>query len=199
MRPKTFTDQQLLDVACPLFLEHGPGVTTARIAEELGVSQAAIFKRFATKEALMVRSLLPTEVPPWILVVEAGPDERPVPEQLRAIVREVDKFFARTIPAISVLRAAAICQKTVFDAFPGGPPPVRAHAAFVTFLTTLHDKGRIVAPHPKALASAFLGAVHGRHSLQHCLGALAPDSGDNYAEHLVDIFWAGIQVPSAAS
>lgn len=199
MRPRTFSDQELLDVARELFLQTGPAVTTAQIAKKLGVSQAAVFKRFRTKEQLMVRALLPLEQPAWITRIEAGPTDQPVSEQLLTILHEVNEFFSKAMPAISVLRATAICQKTIFEAFPDGPPPVRAHRALMKFFQTLHDQGRIVAPEPRALASAFLGAVHGPHSLQHCLGDLAPDSGENYAEHMVQFFWTGICPSSKAS
>lgn len=141
----------------------------------------------------MVRALLPDEQPAWIVRLEAGPNEKPVSEQLLDVVREVDEFFARAMPAISIMRAAAICQSSIFKSFPGGPPPVRAHAALVEFFKQLDAQGRARAPHPEGLASAFLGAVHGRHTLRHALGDLAPSSGDNYAEVLVDLFWSGIR------
>ena len=55
MRPRQFSDDELLQTARRCFLEHGPGVSTGLIAEELGVSQAALFKRFKPIQAAMQR------------------------------------------------------------------------------------------------------------------------------------------------
>lgn len=193
MRPKVLSDSALLDVARRMFLEQGPGISTSSIASELGVSQGTIFKRFSTKEELMIRALMPAAPPSWVDALAAGPDERPVPEQLLAILQNVEEFFIRSMPAFSVLKAANIDPTALFKKFPGEPPPVRAHNALVAFLEQLHAQGRIRAPHPRATASAFLGAVHGPYQMRYCLGNLAPDCGENYAEHMVQAFWAGIR------
>ena len=63
MRPRSFTDDELLDTARRVFLEHGAGASTEQIAQQLGVSQAALFKRIGTKQELMVRSLMPRSMP----------------------------------------------------------------------------------------------------------------------------------------
>lgn len=141
----------------------------------------------------MIRALMPTAPPAWVESFAAGPDERPVPEQLMAIVHDVEEFFVRSMPAFSVLKAANIDPKTLFAQFPGEPPPVRAHNTLVSFLKQLHAQGRIRAPQPKATASAFLGAVHGPYQMRYCLGDLAPDCGEDYAKHMVQAFWAGIR------
>jgi AcrR family transcriptional regulator len=193
MRPRSFSDEDLLETAKRIFLESGPGVSTTKIAEALGASQAALFKRFATKKKLMVQALMPKATPAWIERIAKGPDERPVPEQLRQIVAEVDQFFSRMMPALSCIRAAGISPESMVKDFPGGPPPVLAHNALVAFFAALHEQGRAKVPHPKVAATAFLGAMHTRHNLEHMLGDQAPDFGANYSDHMVDLFWAGLK------
>ena len=58
-RPRQISDEEILEGACACFLEHGPGVSTQVIADRLGISQPALFKRFNTKEELMISALLP--------------------------------------------------------------------------------------------------------------------------------------------
>jgi AcrR family transcriptional regulator len=191
MRPRQFTDHELLETARRCFLEHGPGVTTSAIAEELGVSQATLFKRFKTKQALMVEALAPGERPAWIAEVEAGPDERPVPEQLRRVVERIDAFFTELLPCIAVLRAAGLDPKQMLRNREV-PPPVLAHRALSGWFRRLHEQGRAHIPHPQSTAMAFLGALHARHMLGHVLGDHAPQIEPEFLENLVDVFWAGI-------
>lgn len=193
MRPRSFSDEDLLKTARRIFLEDGPGVSTTKIAKALGVSQAALFKRFSTKKELMLQALAPTVLPKWIDRVQKGPDERPVAEQLREIVAEVDEFFGKVMPAFSCIRAAGIGPDSIMKSFKDNPPPVRAHRALTGFFTTLHEQGRANIPHPKAMATAFMGAIHTRHSLQHMLGDQAPDFGENYSDHMVELFWSGMK------
>lgn len=51
-RPRTISDEQLLEAAREVFVEQGFSATTAGIARRAGVSEGTLFKRFATKEEL---------------------------------------------------------------------------------------------------------------------------------------------------
>src|ERR671927_1546002 len=97
-RPRQLSDEALLATARRCFLEHGPGVSTQVIARELGVSQPALFKRFATKDALLHAALAPARAD-WPRLVEEPPGEGDVREQLVAIALELSSFFERLVPA----------------------------------------------------------------------------------------------------
>lgn len=198
MRPRQFTDLELLETARRCFLEHGPGVSTSAIAEELGVSQAALFKRFKTKQALMLEALAPGPRPAWIAEVEAGPDDSPVPEQLRRVVERINAFFEQMLPGIAVLRAAGIDPKEMAGRHQT-PPPVQAHRALTAWFGRLHELGRARIPHPQSTAMAFLGAIHARHMLCHMLGDHAPQTEPEFLQNLVDVFWGGITPPTASA
>jgi AcrR family transcriptional regulator len=52
------TRDSLLDVTARLYAEHGwRGTTTRRIAEAAGVNEVTIFRRFGSKEALLLESI----------------------------------------------------------------------------------------------------------------------------------------------
>lgn len=197
MRPRQFTDSELLETARRCFLEHGPSVSTTTIADELGVSQAALFKRFKTKQALMVEALAPGDRPPWIDEVEAGPDERSVPEQLRHVVERIDAFLAQMLPCIAVMRAAGLDPAEMIRGREL-PPPVLAHRTLSGWFHRLHEQGRAHIPHPQSTAMAFLGALHARHMLGHVLGPHAPQIEPEFLQNLVDVFWAGITPRASA-
>jgi AcrR family transcriptional regulator len=197
MRPRQFTDTELLQTARRCFLEHGPGVPTSAIAEALGVSQAALFKRFKTKQALMVEALTPADRPPWIAEVDAGPDERPVPVQLREVVERVDAFLAQMLPCIAMLRAAGL-EPAELIRNREVSPPVLAHRTLSGWFRRLHEQGRACIPYPQSTAMAFLGALHARHMLGHVLGPHAPKLEPEFLRNLVDVLWVGIAPSTAA-
>lgn len=192
MRPRQFTDQELFETARRLFLEHGPSLPTSRIAEELGVSQGALFKRVGTKQELLRRALFGgTPLPAWIGIVEAGPDERPLREQMIELAQRIDRFFHEVMPAIATLKAAGVRPTDIFDP-DDDPPPIKAHRAISGWFARLVEAGRIEVDDCDALAVAFLGALQAPHALRHIIGRQYPDGGPNYAEVLVDTLLTGI-------
>lgn len=197
MRPRQFTDEELYAVARRVFLEHGPGVSTAVIAAELGVSPPALFRRVGTKEELLFRAMTQGLPPPWIEKVAEGPDERPVREQLLDVAHEVDAFFTRMMPAFSTLRAAGICPEDMTKHF-DVPPPVRAVRALTAWFRRLHEGGHVRARNPEAVAIAFLGTMHARSMFRHILGDVAPTGGPDYLQDVVDMLLQGIGVQEEA-
>ncbi|HIK90782.1 MAG TPA: TetR/AcrR family transcriptional regulator, partial [Planctomycetes bacterium] len=59
-RPRTISDDQILQTARECFLQHGPSVATDVIADQLGVSPQALFKRFHSKQDLMLAAIAPS-------------------------------------------------------------------------------------------------------------------------------------------
>jgi len=190
MRPRQFTDSELFAAAREVILAHGPSVSAKRIAEALGVSAAALFKRVGTKHELIRRALIGVNVPGFIIGLERGPDERPVREQLLERAREIDGFFVKAMPAITMLKAAGFCPSEVFKD-QEVPPPIRAIAALRSWFETLREQGRVTFDDSEAIAVAFLGALQARHALRSFLSDY-PSGGPNYLEILVDTTLQGI-------
>lgn len=190
MRPRQFTDAELFAAAREVILAHGPSVSAKRIAEELGVSAAALFKRVGTKDELIRRALVGVDVPAFVLSLERGPDDRPVRTQLLERAREIDSFFIQAMPAIAMLKAAGFCPAEVF-ADQEVPPPVRALRALSAWFHTLAEQGRLRCADTHALAVAFLGSLQARHALRSFFPSY-PDGGPDYPETMVDTLLAGI-------
>ncbi|NOY26221.1 MAG: helix-turn-helix transcriptional regulator [Oligoflexia bacterium] len=108
VRPRKFTDQDILHAARAVFLEHGPAASTTLIADAVGMSQAALFKRFGTKDRLLLLSLVPSGSIAFIERLQAGPDDRPIPDQLVAVALEASRFFDTMMPCLMTLRAAGL-------------------------------------------------------------------------------------------
>jgi AcrR family transcriptional regulator len=51
------TDDRILEAALRVFLEEGPQATTRRIAQEAGVNEVTLFRRFGNKDHLLVEAI----------------------------------------------------------------------------------------------------------------------------------------------
>ncbi len=191
-RPRQVSDRKILEVARACFLEFGPGVSTTVIAERLGVSQAALFKRFGTKEELMLAALAPDGGLPWEERVSAGPDDRDIREQLVEIGAEVLEFLDRLVPCIAVLRSAGLGLERA-HVQDDDAPPIRAQRMLVEWFERAEARGRLGPCDTEAAATAFFAALQLRAFIRHLGGkALFAESPRAYARRIVETLWAGI-------
>lgn len=191
-RPRQVSDEQILEHARTVFLDHGPAASTQSIADAAGVSQATLFKRFGSKDELMVQALMPPEAPPFLDALEAGPYPGDLRQQLCIIATLAGGFFELLIPRMSTFHACGIDPKDMLDRYEV-PPPVRARRAMTAYLDRAVDQGRLRPCNTAAIAVAFFGALQGRAFMQHVMGAHMPALPlDDYARTLVDTFLDGL-------
>ncbi len=191
-RPRTITDDQILETARHCFLEHGPGVSTDVIAAELGVSSQALFKRFHSKQELMVASIAPCTQAPWIPLVESGPDERPVEEQLHEILSEIAVFFVDIARRINVLRFSGLDPKELFSRF-DEPPPLVDIRVLADWFQRAASAGLIRKVDNEATAMLVLTSLHGPEMLSDMLGHRpTKHTQAEYVDFLVNLLTQGL-------
>lgn len=190
-RPRLVSDGDILAAARDCFVENGPHVSTAVIAEQVGLSQAALFKRFGTKQQLMMAALVPPALPDWIELVERGVDERPIPEQLGEIAHAISTFLLEVTPRIAVLWAAGCAVHDVVARFEE-PPPVRGIRALTSWFAEAKAEGRVDCDNPKAAALMMLGSLHGRAFMGTMLGDAVVADLEHYESQLTNTMWRGI-------
>lgn len=191
-RPRQFTDEQILKTARSVFLEHGASVSTQKIADELGISQPALFKRFGNKETLLLRALLPQRIPAFIDAIGDGPDDRPIPEQLVEIGTRTLGLLRDLIPRISVLKSAGINPVDHLDHL-GEPPPLRHRRMTAEWLRKAHAAGRVSDHDFTSVGALLLGALHSRVFLDmHAPGLSDPRSDEEYVHATVQALWCGL-------
>lgn len=192
-RPRQVSDAEIITHARDCFLEKGPGVSTTVIAERVGLSQAALFKRFGTKRQLLEAALLPPEHPPFMEILARGPTEAPLVEQLVEIGVPIAAFFTKTIPCVTTLMAAGIRKEELFAKFEI-PPPIRTHLATVAWFQQALAAG-LLKSHvcPVDAATAFLGTLHVRAFMQHVGAPGINDDLESYVRSVATTFSVGIQ------
>ncbi len=193
-RPKEVTDEQILVAARQCFVARGAGVSAVDIARELGVSHTTVFNRFGSKEALMIAALGPPKDIPWITALEAGPDERPIREQLVAHAKVMSAYFQDLQAGLGVLQAAGIDPAKAYEGLTGEPAPVQAFRTLVAWLTRARDEERLAnGTDLETLAATLLSALHGwAFTARVCGYSTNGIESDRYAERFVELLWNGI-------
>lgn len=191
VRPRSFTDDEILDVARQCFIEHGPGVSTNTIADAVGVSQATLFKRFGTKHDLMTKALAIKPKVELIEFLHQGPTPEPIPEQLLRFATFMTAMFDRMLPCIMAMWAAGLDPKAQWED-PSQAPPIIARRALTAFFDGAVEQGRMKPGDNDARAMVFIGAVKELAFQQHMFRQAAPRQEPAiYAAAVVDTFWNG--------
>ena len=192
-RPKEITDEEILVAARRCFLERGAGVSAAEIARELDVSHTTLFNRFGSKDGLMVAALTPPQRAPWVATLDAGPDDRPVREQLVEHGKVMAAYFQELQAGFAVLHAAGIPRAKVLSGFKGDPPPVQSFRALTGWLRRAQNQGRLAKFDVEAAASTILTAMHGWSLTGRVCGqSTSAGSGERHVERFIDLLWNGI-------
>lgn len=175
------------------------------VAEQLGVSAPALFKRFGSKKDLMVAALAP-EPPKWVWRLVDGPTKADIREQLVDLAGEMDAFFASLIPCMMVLKEAGIADQTLAaytkeraksaGLVPDDPAPfpVLVRNQLARFLKTAADQGLLNVPDAAVAAQLLLGGIQSRHFMRRITGAKqVPSEAAAYVSSLIDILFHGLK------
>lgn len=192
-RPRTVSDDVILQAARAVFVEEGPSASTKTIAERVGLSQAALFKRFKTKQELMIAALTPPAVPAFVAIIVAGPaPDEPIQDQLRAIGREMALFFRQMVPCVMVLSASGLDMSAMLKGF-DVPPPVLARQRLADWFALAMDAGRMRRIDPLVAASTMQGALHMHTFMSHVTGEPLSDEGlIAFSDSVVGSLWQGL-------
>jgi AcrR family transcriptional regulator len=192
-RPREVTDEQIVVAARRCFLKGGAGVSAADIARELGVSHTTLFNRFGSKEGLMLAALGPPKEISWVAALEAGPDERPIRDQLVEHARAMSGYFRDLQAGFGLLEAAGIDPSKCHRGCQERSAPEQAYDALVGWLARAQQRGRLGACDVETLATTLLGALQGRAFTARVCGiSTSQPPGKDYVERLIDLLWNGV-------
>ena len=191
-RPRQVSDTEILETARRCFLEQGPAVSTDVIAGELGVSSQALFKRFGSKQELMLAAIRPPAIPPWTESLAAGPNDQPLRLQLEEIVDQVSVYFAEIGRRMSLIRWSGVPVEELLREY-DPPPPKIGIRALGEWLERAHHKGLIRATDFQTAATALLGSLHAPVFLEDVLQEKqTAESRQLYVAEIVDLFARGL-------
>lgn len=157
-RPRTISDEALLDTARDVFLREGAAVSTAEIARMAGVSEGLIFKRFATKDSLFRQCFDISRF--GILDVSQLAGQGDLRVNLTRLAHEQVAIFRKLLPSVMIrLGKCGLSPDGIF----GGhdePPPIQNMRRLAAYFEAEMRLGRLRPADPLALARVVLGSTH---------------------------------------
>ncbi|TNF26235.1 MAG: TetR/AcrR family transcriptional regulator [Deltaproteobacteria bacterium] len=189
-RPRTISDEQILEAARVVFTRDGVAASTATVAREAGVSEGTIFRRFPTKEALFQRAMASGDE--WELDTDARIGRGDIQEQLAALVLDMIEAMRRTLPRMMALASCGSHPREVWRADPDAAPH-RTLKVIIGYFDAEMRLGRLAPTDPEVLARMVLGSVHNFVFFEHMgIDAGGPIAAPTYARSLVRILWRGL-------
>ncbi len=149
------SDEEIIRVARECFKQHGPQVSTAEIANRLNISQATLFSRFGTKKSLLLAALGVPDGGEWLNELKEGPNDQPLPDQLRHMAQSFAEHYRAVAPNIAMLRSAGISPKEAYaEAFDS---QVQPNEVLADWLRRAYEHGLIIDCDFRSIGLALLG------------------------------------------
>jgi AcrR family transcriptional regulator len=206
-RPPKITTEEIIAVARQVFLEQGAGASTLLIAERAGISEAAIFKRFGTKQALFLASMGISDNHPWINVLSQGTPTPAVRADLIEICSQILEFYQEVMPRVMMMMMNQ--GKTSFPPPILEPPPIRDMQLLAGYLDRAINKGYIKPCNAITVAHAIVGGINSYVIMRNmsklpfaatslpksqsiASGASIAIEPELFIPNLIDTIWAGI-------
>lgn len=193
-RPRTITDEEILDTARQVFLEKGASATTSEIARRAGISEGTIFKRFPTKHDLFLAAIGVKEREGWGTVLEQQAGEGTVQGNLTGLANAMIDFFRDVVPRVMLM-----CQQGMehpHKGFFNGPrsPARRNFGALINYLKEEMDLGRLDTQTDPELIARIIGGSCWNFAFHESMGneVFAPLTRQEFAEQLVQTLWRGL-------
>jgi len=177
MRPRTVSDEQIIDAARACLLAHGPSVAVTTIGERLGISGPAVLKRFGTKENLVTRALI-SETPPDF---SQGPEPGALRPQLIGILLHIERLLLEAAPRLATMRAGGVRASQWLDR----PHPRRARENLLGWLEKARKAHGLTHPDLDAAADLLISLVEARGFLA-WVEPTWVEPGEEWAERAVD-------------
>lgn len=191
-RPRTIDDERILEAARQVFLEHGMGASTAKIAEDLGISHALLFQRFGTKEQLFRAAFRAPQRSDWEALIVRGADPDDLKGQLEHLSFAIYEELKKLIPRMALIRSSGLDVTELSDDGHEAPP-LRARRLVAGWLKDARAKRLIRNCRPEHLADILLGALQSRPFMQHISGQKFPErDSKTYVLTVVDLVWSAI-------
>ena|SRR5471030_681239 len=201
-RPRLVADVAILAAAREVFLSRGAAATTQDVAAKAGLSQAAIFKRFSTKQELFLAAMASgNERQEFIERFRRQAAEAGMRRALVSLGDDLLPFFRQVLPLLLLSwsnRGEFGFPKAMAS---GSYPPNRAAQEIVSFIEAEMRARRLRKHDPWLVTRAFVGGLQNYVLLElFSKGAemmVPAHSPQEYVRGLVEVLWKGIAPPRA--
>jgi AcrR family transcriptional regulator len=153
-RPPKITNEEILAAARQVFLEQGEGGSTLEIAEKAGISEASIFKRFVTKQALFLAAIGISKTPQYAKILASQTPTAEIRSELTEICTQMVGFYQEVMP-----RVLMMMTQTKSSLPPMVPPPLRDTQLFTEYLDRAIAAGYLKPCDSMTVAHTIVGSI----------------------------------------
>ncbi|WP_242030671.1 MULTISPECIES: TetR/AcrR family transcriptional regulator [unclassified Limnothrix] len=147
-----------MTAARQVFLEQGVKASTVEIARRAGISEASVFKRFPTKQALFFAAMGVTETPDWVKRLSDRQPTANIKAELTEICGEMLAFYQEGLPRVFMMMAQKKMPHPPHS--PNSlPPPARDSYMLAAFLERAVARGWLRTIDSMALAHLLVGSI----------------------------------------
>jgi AcrR family transcriptional regulator len=197
-RPPKITNEEILAAARQVFLEQGESGSTLEIAEKAGISEASIFKRFVTKQALFLAAIGISETPQYVKLLSSQTPTAAIRLEITEICTQMLGFYQEVMPRVMMMMT-----QTKSCLPPLVPPPLRDAQLFAAYLDRAIAQGHLKTCDSMTVAHAIVGAINSYAMTQtiankipfplpFVLPTLRSIEPTAFVENLIETIWAGI-------
>lgn len=200
-RTPKITNEEILAAAREIFLAQGFGASTLEIAERAGISEASIFKRFTTKQALFLAAIGITETPKWVKALSSKIPTANIKTELTDICSEMLAFYLEVMPRVMMM----MTPNNLPPLIKSTPPPVRDSQLLAGFLERAIERGYLRSScNPTTVAHMLVGAITNYVAVQSITTHQMMDTPlptvlkhqvlepSQFIQHLIETLWKGI-------
>jgi AcrR family transcriptional regulator len=153
-RPPKITNEEILAAARQVFLEQGESGSTLEIAQKAGISEASIFKRFSTKQALFLAAIGISETAQYVKLLSSQTQTAEIRLELTEVCTQMLGFYQEVMPRVMMMMT-----KTKSSLPPMVPPPLRDAQLFAGYLDRAIAQGQLKPCDSMTVAHAIVGAI----------------------------------------
>jgi AcrR family transcriptional regulator len=192
-RTKTIDDIEILKYARQVFREGGHAASTREVAKAAGISQAALYQRFGSKEDLFFKAMTPD--PPDLDVLLGSYSPHDARADLESIAARLVDFFASLMPTLLHVLAHPSLGRDRLVKWHAGLPFHPLLCRLTERFTRMRKDGLIGPIGSEQAALVFLAAVHSAALFETMSGA--PPETDRRPRicALVATLWQGFAPP----
>jgi len=187
-RKRAAIEEEILRMAADKFGTQGYQATTLdEIAAAAGISRAAFYLYFPSKEELLRRMYSQVIATSHAAIEQIVAEELPVPEKLRRIIRHQVRYMATNVPLLQVFFSEIFSLRPEVGQWVRG-----ANRAFSGMIQRVVNegvqKGELIPLHPKRFTYALMGMCNWIYRWYRLGGEWTPDT---VAEEFIHILESG--------
>jgi len=189
-RPQLVSREEIIAAARDVFVKEGLGASIRDVAAVAGISEAAIFKRFSTKAALIVAAMAP---PTPDLAALLGPlDQDDLRAGLVTTMENIVVFFRDMLPITLPVAMQPDVGLAAYVEEIGDNPAMALNEALAARLTALINSGRLRKLQPFAVAGLIVATAHSL-ALFEIMGIHGGRSPPEVIANMTDVIWFGVE------